>query len=221
MFLGHFGLAYAAKRVEPRVPLWVLFGATQLVDIGWMFFILFDLERVEISPGITDANALNFVDYPYTHSLLGACVWTALAMIGAWLWFRTRSLSLRPTVVIGLIVLSHFWLDVIVHRPDLTLAGERTATLGFGLWNSIPATLILELGMLGAGMWLYYSATRPVSNGGVWGQIVFMTALTVLWIPSVFGSVPPNTVAISITGIVTTPMILLTTHWLERKRVTV
>jgi len=68
----------------------------------------------------------------------------------------------------GVVVLSHYWLDVIVHRPDLTFVGEGTAALGLGLWNSIPATLIIELGMLGAGMWLYYSATRPATMGGIW-----------------------------------------------------
>jgi hypothetical protein len=221
MFLGHFGVAYAAKGFEPRIPLWVLFAASQLVDIGWFIFLLLGVERVEIAPGITEANALDFTHYPYTHSLVGAIVWTALAMIVASVWYRRNGSFIKPTATIGAVVLSHFWLDVFVHRPDLTIAGEGTTRLGLGVWNNIPATLTVELGMLAGGIWLYYRATRAASKGGKWGTIIFMIALTALWLPSVFGSAPPNTTAIAIMGIVTTPLIILTTSWLERKRVTI
>jgi hypothetical protein len=78
MFLGHYGVALAAKKVAPRVSLGTLFLSTQFVDLLWPVFLLLGLERVRIDPGNTVVTPLDFYDYPITHSLVGGLVWSML-----------------------------------------------------------------------------------------------------------------------------------------------
>jgi hypothetical protein len=75
MFLGHFGVAMAAKRVAPRPSLGTLLLAAMLVDAIWPVMLLAGWEKVEIVPGITAASPLRFVSYPWTHSLVAGCAW--------------------------------------------------------------------------------------------------------------------------------------------------
>src|SRR6476659_9891715 len=143
MFIGHFAVAFAAKRAAPTVSLGTWFIACELVDLIWPLFLLFGIETVMITPGITAFTPLDFVSYPWTHSLLMCALW-ALAM-GALYWaLRGDKVA---AMLIGAVVLSHWFLDAIVHRPDLPLAPGSGVKIGFGLWNSVPGTLILELAM--------------------------------------------------------------------------
>jgi len=74
-FVGHFALGFAAKRVTPRVSLAVLFLAAQLADVLWPELVAAGVERVRIDPGNTAFTPLNFISYPYSHSLLLLAVW--------------------------------------------------------------------------------------------------------------------------------------------------
>src|SRR6266516_1560063 len=84
MFVGHYGVSFAAKKADPSIPLWVLFIAVQLLDVFWAPFILLGIEKVRIVPSITPSNPLNLYYMPYTHSLLAAVLWSA----GAFLAYR-------------------------------------------------------------------------------------------------------------------------------------
>src|ERR1700737_3022222 len=79
MFVGHYSVAFAVKSDENRIPLWVLFVAVQLLDFLWAPFVLLGIEKVRIVPGITAAGPLDLYYMPYTHSLIGALVWSGLA----------------------------------------------------------------------------------------------------------------------------------------------
>ena len=158
MFLGHMAIGLAARRVEPRVSLATWFVAVQLVDLIWPVMLLLDLEHVAIAPGITAFTPLDFFDYPITHSLVGSLVWAALF---AAFWFSIRANPWRKfpgaggvALLLGAGVLSHWVLDVISHRPDVPLL-PHGPYLGLGLWNSIPATLAVELTMFAAGLVIY------------------------------------------------------------------
>jgi len=154
MFVGHYGVSFAAKRVAPAIPLWVLFIAVQLLDVLWAPFILLGLEKVRIVPGITASNPLDLYYMPYTHSLVAAVLWS----IGALLVYRRfgpRGLAGSAASVAGLAVLSHWLLDLLVHRPDLPLY-DNTAKVGFGLWNFPAVAFTLEAAVLFGGMWLYF-----------------------------------------------------------------
>src|SRR6478672_2579076 len=114
MFVGHFAAGLAAKRVAPQLSLGVLFLAAQLADVLWPMFVAAGLETVRIAPGLTAVTPLDFVSYPYSHSLLALAIW-AIAL-GAICRFAIGG---RTTfIVVAALVLSHWVLDVVSHRPD-------------------------------------------------------------------------------------------------------
>jgi len=153
MFVGHYGVSFAAKKAEPSIPLWVLFIAVQLLDVLWAPFILLGIEKVRIVPGITASNPLDLYYMPYTHSLVAAVGWSVAA--AAVYSFVTRGVPKRAAAVVAIAVFSHWVLDFLVHRPDLPLY-DNTAKVGLGLWNLPAIALGLEAALLFGGMWLYF-----------------------------------------------------------------
>lgn len=156
MFIGHWApaLAVAAKRPAPSVG--VLFVAAQLVD--WAFFglLITGVERMRFSPGISAMNPMDLYHLPYTHSLLGSGVFAAAFAALVWAFSKDRTAALLA----GVVVLSHWFLDLLVHVPDLTLAGSPPK-LGFGLWNHPMIEMPLELGITFGALWLYVRARKP------------------------------------------------------------
>ena len=169
MFIGHIGLAFAAKKVAPRPSLGTLALAAQLVDGVWPVFLLLGWEKVEIVPGITAVTPLLFVSYPYTHSLAAGAVW-ALLLAGGYYLLRRDGVGAGW---IAALVVSHWILDFISHRPDMPLwpGGPK---VGLGLWNSVPATLAVEFALFAGGIWLYLSATRARDRVGTWALAAFV-----------------------------------------------
>jgi hypothetical protein len=182
MFVGHFAIALAAKRLEPAVSLGTWFLAVQFVDLIWPFFLLAGLEHVRIAPGITAFTPLDFYDYPITHSLLGGAVWAGLIAVFSRGFYRDP----RALALIAAGVLSHWALDAIVHRPDLPLLPSGPY-IGLGLWNSVAATLALELAMFAGGIYLYTRTVRP--RASFW---VLIAALLVAYVGAAFGPPPPD-----------------------------
>jgi hypothetical protein len=184
MFVGHYGPSFAAHTVEKRLPLWLLFVAVQFVDVLWAIFVLLGVEKVRIVPGITAASPLDLYYMPYTHSLVGALGWSAFAAIVCQLFPRLR--GLRTGLVLGAAVFSHWILDLIVHRPDLTLYGS-VYKMGFGLWNYRVLSFILEMAVLFGGGWIY---SKTVSRRGkVWA---FLIVLAILQFVGTFAFPPPS-----------------------------
>ena len=149
MFIGHYALALAAKKIAPRVSLGILFLACQLADIIWPNLVLLGIEAVEIEPGITVMTPLNFVHYPYSHSLIALIFWSAV--FGAVYAFLRRS-GTKAAIVIAVLVLSHWVLDVLTHRPDMPITLIDSSLIGFGLWNLPAVAVPLELLLFGVGI---------------------------------------------------------------------
>jgi hypothetical protein len=121
MFLGHYGLAFAAKRAAPRASLGVLTFAAQFLDELWPILLILGVEQVRIVPGLMAASPLDFVYYPFSHSLLMAIVY-GIVIGGAYFLLRRY---VRGAWVVGLLVVSHWFLDVPMHQADLPpLAGR-------------------------------------------------------------------------------------------------
>jgi hypothetical protein len=215
MFIGHFGVALAAKRVAPGPSLGTLTLAVLLVDGIWPLFLLLGWEQVEIVPGITAVTPLLFVSYPYTHSLLAGVVWGALLGGGYYLLRRDRNGALW----LAALVPSHWILDFIAHRPDLPLWPDGPK-LGLGLWYSVPATLMVEYALLALGAWMYASVTRPRDRTGTWALWIFLGTLGVIYAASVFGPPPPSVQAIAIAGLLGW-LFVAWAYWIERHRAVV
>ena len=218
MFVGHYGVSFAFKGVEPRLPLWLLFLAVQFVDILWSILILLGIEKVRIVPGITATNPFDLYYMPYTHSLVAAVVWSALVFLGYRLFISQRSASRdHPALFLALAVFSHWILDLLAHRPDLPLY-DNTHKVGLGLWNYPMPTFALEGAMLFGGMWIYMRSTKSGSFFGKYGMPIFGIVLVAgHWI-LFFAASPGSSNA--------TPVLLLVLYlgfaaiaaWLERKR---
>ncbi len=153
MFIGHYGVALAAKKVDKNIPLGLLFFATQFVDILFFLLVLFGIEKISIIPGITAVNPFDFSYYPYSHSLVASLLWAGLFFVVLKIRFsKTNSRNNRIALVVAATVLSHFFLDLIVHRPDLPLFGGNSYKLGFGLWNYIVISSLVEILILVIGL---------------------------------------------------------------------
>jgi membrane-bound metal-dependent hydrolase YbcI (DUF457 family) len=187
MFLGHFAVALGAKKVAPRLSLGALVFAAQFADLLWPVFLLLGWEQVRIVPGITRVVPLDFVAYPWSHSLAMQFAWGAA--IGAACFAITK--SPRSAVVLVACVPSHWLLDYITHRPDMPIVpgGPR---YGLALWNSLPATLVAELGLFALGVAIYVSVTRAKDRAGRYGLWSLLVCLLVLWFASLLGPPPPN-----------------------------
>lgn len=216
MFIGHFALGFAAKRAAPRLSLAALFAAAQLADIIWPFLVAFGIEQVRIQPGITAFTPLDFVSYPYSHSLLMLCVWGALFGAVCAMVSHAR----RAFAVVAALVVSHWVLDWVTHRPDMPLypGGPK---VGLGLWNSVAATVTVEVAMFVAGLWIYLRATRARDKVGRQALSALAGFLLVVYLANGIGPPPPSVTAIVVAGILGAAVIVLWAWWLDRHRIVV
>ncbi len=194
MFIGHFALAFGAKKFAPQVSLGILFLACQLADIIWPNLVLLGIEALEIEPGITVMTPLNFVHYPYSHSLIALLLWGA---IFAALYALLRRSGTKAAIVIGMLVLSHWVLDVLTHRPDMPISLADSSVIGFGLWNFPVFAIPLELILFGVGIWLYLRHTRPLDRQGSLGFWALTLFLLVVYAANLLGPPPPSSVAVA------------------------
>jgi hypothetical protein len=156
MFIGHWAPALAAATHKHAPSLPVLFVAAQLVDWAFFALLLTGAEAMRVTPGISAMNPMDLYHMPWTHSLAASAAWAA--GFGAIIWLATRN---RTAALIGAgVVLSHWFLDLIVHVPDLTIAGSPPK-LGLGLWNHPWIEMPLELALTFGALWLYAARCRP------------------------------------------------------------
>jgi hypothetical protein len=214
MFIGHFAVAFAAKRAAPSVSLGTLFFACALVDLIWPVLLLLDIETVLIAARDTAFTPLEFIRYPWTHSLAMGVLWALL--VGA-VYFVVRKNS-RGAIVVGAVVLSHWFLDALVHRPDLPLAPGSDVRVGLGLWNSVGATLTLESLMFAVGLFLYLRTTRADDRIGAIGLWVLVSLLLAFYAAAAFGPPPPNVQAVAWAGLAGGILTALWGYWLDRHR---
>jgi hypothetical protein len=214
MFIGHFALGFAAKRWTPRVSLAALFGAAQLADVLWPAMVAVGIEQVRIDPGNTASTPLDFVSYPYSHSLVALVVWGII--------FGATCQRLVPGkgvfwMILALVV-SHWVLDVITHRPDMPLypGGPK---FGLGLWNSVMATRVTEITMYAIGFWIYLRATSARDRIGSWGLFTLAAFLLAGFLSS--SAPPPSVTALWAVALVLSALTLAWSWWVDHHRVTV
>jgi hypothetical protein len=213
MFIGHLALGMAAKRITPRVSLAMLLIASQWADTIWPIFIGLGLEQVRIEPGNTVVTPLNFVSYPYSHSLVALVVWGLVVGVA----YRMIAGGRRTVWVLSALVVSHWVLDYVTHRPDMPLYPGGTK-YGLELWRSLPATLAVESALYAVGIWIYLTSTRARDAIGRWAFAALAVLLFVIYIANLFGPPPPSTSAIAIAGLLGATVLTAWAWWADRHR---
>ena len=197
MFVGHFGAGLAAKKVNSKISLGIYILAAQFIDLIWPILILTGIEKVVVEPGNTAFTPLNFVSYPFSHSLAAVVGWGVLFGIVYYLFKK----DWKGSLLLGLLVLSHWVLDLIVHRPDLPLVPGSDIKVGLGMWQSVPVTVIFELAIFAAGIFLFLKSYKEIdSKFGIrfWSLIIF---LTLIYFMNIISPPPPTAKEIGYTGL--------------------
>ncbi len=191
MFIGHFAPALVAATHKDAPSLPVLFIGAQLVD--WAFFglVLIGVEHFRLVPGFSQVSSMDLYHMPYTHSLVGAVAFAA--GFGILISFLTKNRN--AALIAAAVVLSHWFLDLLVHMPDLTIAG-KPPKLGLELWDHAAIEMPLELAITFGALWFY-----AVRTGG-WRTPIIALGAVLLTLQAIdwFGEKP---------AIVDTSMILL------------
>jgi len=215
MFIGHFAVGFAAKKAAPAVSLGSLFLACQLADLVWPILVLAGVERFEIRPGITVVTPFDFVHYPWSHSLVALLVWGAALGLA---YKLLRKSAWTAPLVLAVVVLSHWVLDVVSHRPDMPVTLTGPVRLGLGLWNSLPATLVVELTLFALGVAVYQRATAPKDRTGSLAFSGLVAFLLLAYFINLFSPPPPSVAAVAWSA---QAMWLLVAwgYWIDRHRV--
>jgi len=212
MFIGHYAPAFVAATRKEAPELGAMFVGVQLLDYGFFTFLLTGTEHMRMVPGFTKMNPMDLYDLPYTHSLVGACVWAA----GFALLLRALKCSWAGAAIGAAMVLSHWLLDLVVHTHDLTIAGTPPK-FGFGLWNYPAIEMPLEVGMVLVSAWFY--RRRTTATGAKWALpalIILMLALqAVNWFGGEAKAVTPGT---SYLGLFAFTLIAAVGWWVGRNR---
>ncbi len=212
MFLGHFGLAFAAKRVAPQASFGTALFATEFADCLWPLLLTVGVEQVRIAPGITKMTPLDFV-YPWSHSLFMDLLW-AIGLAALYLIARRYKIG---AFVVFTGVLSHWVLDWASHRPDMPLTPWSAQKYGLGLWNSVAGTVAVELLLFFGGLAIYLRQTRAKDRTGNLALWSFVALLVLVWVGAVFGPPPPNVTAIKASGFALW-LAVAWGYWIDRHR---
>jgi membrane-bound metal-dependent hydrolase YbcI (DUF457 family) len=199
MFVGHLALAFASKPVAPRLSLGWLVAAVTAADLIWPVLLLAGVERATIAPGHTAFTPFRFDHYPWSHSLLLLVVWgVALALLAR----RTGTVGAKAGWLLAALVVSHWLLDVITHAPDMPLWPGASPRFGLALWNSIPATFVIEGALWIAALAIYLRQRRPTGRAGAIAFWSFVLITTVMWAAGPWSPPPENTTQLGLFALI-------------------
>lgn len=180
MFVGHYSAAIAAKAASPSTPLWTLALGCQLVDVAWSIFMMTGIERASVDPDLPGMQ-LVLEHMPWTHSLPAAFAWSVAAWLACRFLLRLPNLA---AILVGVVVFSHWPLDLLVHRPDLAL-WPGGLKVGLGLWNFEVAEQAVEIGLVALAA-VFWGATRNQLGSAAWPAAAFILVLLAIQIAAMF-----------------------------------
>lgn len=215
MFIGHYAVGFGAKRIAPRASLGTLFLAAQFIDLLWPILVLMGIEHVRIDAGNTVMNPLDFYDYPISHSLLAVLVW-GVVVAGLYYWRKREKVT---AYILGGLVVSHWVLDFLTHRPDLLLVPGLDLRVGLGLWNHPLAELLVEGFLYVGGVIIYLRTTEAKDRTGriaLWSLILLLPAI---WGLNFVSPPPPSDMAVAY-GALGASLFVAWAYWVDRHRTT-
>jgi hypothetical protein len=209
---GHLAVALGTKRLDRELPLWTLVAAVFWLDLLWPVLLLAGVESVRVNPGDTAFTSLAFDHYPWTHSLLAAAAWAVAA--GA--LSRLARYSWRGSLTLGGLVLSHWILDFVTHRPDLPL-WPGGPLVGLGLWDSVLGTFAVEGGLYLVALWLYARGSTGRDRTGRYALVGLGLLIGILWATQPWAPPPPSSIAVA-WGALAMWLLLPWSAWIDRHR---
>ena len=213
MYIGHCAIALGSKKIAPEVSLGTLFFAAVMSDLLMSLLLLLGIEHIRISPGFTVMIPLDLYDYPISHSLATSIMWS---IVFAGLFYFIKH-SIRNAIVIGSVVFSHWMLDFITHTTDLPLFPESSIKVGLGIWNNAVLSVLVEGLLFVVGLFIYLRTTKSKDKTGIIAFWLVMIFLFITWIMTMFGTPPPNIVALAIVNQLQWVVIILA-FWIDRHR---
>ena len=153
-------------------------------------------------------------DIVWSHSLLTAAVWGGL-LAGAWFLRRRHA---RAAMILFVVVVSHWVLDVVSHRPDMPLAPGVSGVLGFGLWNSVPAALILEGGLWVIAIVVYLRSTEGKGRLALAAFWIPVAVMTLIWSKNITAGMDPSPVRAGAGGLVIFSLMVAWGYGMNRLR---
>lgn len=213
MLVGHLAVGLVAKRIERKVSLGTWVMAALLADLIAFPLLIAGIEHFDPVPGTT-LNRTIGRDIVYSHSFLMDVIWGGLFAVA---YFLRRRYPRGAWLLFGVVV-SHWFLDLVSHRPDLALAPGVNKVFGLGLWNSLPATLIVEGGFWLLAVILYVRATRARNWTGVFVFWIGVLLLTVIWYSNIHAGMDPNPVKAGAGGVIAFSLVVAWAYWVNRLR---
>ena len=215
MFVGHYGVSFAAASTRVLLPLWVWFLAVQWLDVVFMTLTLVGVEKVRITEGFTESNDLDLYYMPFSHGLVGALAMSLIFAVIVAVMFQSGRRPLGFALV-ALASFSHWLLDLVMHTPDLPIYGDDSTKVGLGLWDQPAIALPLELVFLALCALLYTRSVTSTSRGKrlVWG---FFGLLAIVQLISQFGPPPTSPDAFAVTALVAYVALAALAGWVERR----
>lgn len=226
MFVGHYAVSFALKAVDKRVPLAVLFVAVQLLDIIFFPLTLIGIERFNLIENYTQSTHFELLHMPYSHSLLAVTLWSLLSFFIIKLLIRLKKKnSSKIALIVTIAVMSHWWLDFIVHTPDLPILPTSSAKYGLGLWQNAMITYVLEAILLIAGFCLYMKSTKKLGIQKTFvakfGMLIFVLLLLMVNVLNIFGPLSPDETkeSVATSGVIAYFIFAGIVYLLEKKRI--
>lgn len=219
MFIGHYGPAFVAKAAVRAVPLWVLFVAAQWVDFLWAGLVILGIEKLRLIENFLGVSPLDLYYMPYSHSLPSAVLLSMLAGVVAALLLKSYGAAI--VIAVAATAFSHWFLDLIVHRPDLPLWFDEMK-VGFGLWQFPLVSVPLEIGLMLLGVWIYDRAAPSPSRAGTIALWAFGFAMAALQVQNTFFNEHPASPAgfaqLSLFGYVTLTVLAAGVDYLRKEK---
>ena len=214
MFIGHYAVGLASKKLAPRASLGALIAAPILLDLLWPIFLLLGWEHVSVEPNNNPFLRLSFDSYPISHGLLAVAGWATL--FAALYYGFTRYVP--GTIVIWLGVISHWVMDYIVHRPDLPLYAGGSRLFGLGLWNHRWVAIAVEVVLFAVGIWIYLRQTQAKDKIGTYAFWGFVVLLLAAYAGATFGPAPPASIKRLAIATLCTSLLIPWAWWFDSHR---